>query len=639
MSAMVVKTGYLCKRPTSGRQGSSHRRFIALLADRIQWFKDDKTDGGPLNEMLLEQDTLLSMLKDGRLSVKSGARELVLSEAGGGSANSLLEWHSAISRQLEVIRAAAAQTTADAIFSQLGPATPVKMDARAGRQVPPPAPLPPPRADETRAPAPAVQTSTRLKLPPPVQVQTSSRSSNSTAAATPSPHSSQPPGRTRASSIVSYYEKQATQHTHHQVASAAAASSTPPDDRVGARSTGLRSALRNPRSALRMPRTPVNRVVGRAHRVRATSVARFSLPDTLGAQQLDPLSPQPQPSSAGSSNGGGPSSDSAWPPGSARSPNGWQGLTGHCDDRFDLVIVSDVPDGKMFSGLSNEQILERLRSDNWDEHFRIDGEPVPKGSGLRPGAHGGDKYHRSEAILFCGLWVERQARRLGLQVEVRLSRDGDEIIRLIAIDAHMIAKVLEACPELEERLPSNRDADKVNSRQFYFSSLGGDSQSYGVLGEDGVNAQQQQQQQQQREYSSLERLQILLHILTADPEYRAPKKKERTLSDATLIAQLELYREQQEGANEEEGAFKGAGLRLQEYEERDLLRIIPVHDECAPRYCSSNSATPTGLAGWGLSAGLVGSARRSAVWSTGCPSAFRTCCQRRALARRRRRRR
>ena len=95
----VVKEGYLFKRPASGGVGSIQKRWIVLTAQCVQWYKDEATHkalAAPLNELRFDESTRLTMLKDGRLSIKGDRCDLVLSEASPGVEHSLPAWYSAV---------------------------------------------------------------------------------------------------------------------------------------------------------------------------------------------------------------------------------------------------------------------------------------------------------------------------------------------------------------------------------------------------------------------------------------------------------------------------------------------------------------------------------------------------------------
>ena len=70
--------------------------------------------------------------------------------------------------------------------------------------------------------------------------------------------------------------------------------------------------------------------------------------------------------------------------------------------------------------------------------------------------------------MYCGLWIERRARKLGLKVHVTCSRDRDEILRHYDMSLDRMEALLIEHPELDKELPCVRDVEKAHSRLFSY---------------------------------------------------------------------------------------------------------------------------------------------------------------------------
>ena len=172
---------------------------------------------------------------------------------------------------------------------------------------------------------------------------------------------------------------------------------------------------------------------------------------------------------------------------------------------FDLCLVSPIP--VHYSGYSQEEALQLMlddsggghggggrdendgslcMSEHWDQHFAAHGEPIEDGKHLygrlceqheerirsqRPtgyGRHSRARYTDAESQMYCGLWIERRARKLGLKVHVTCSRDRDEILRHYDMSLDRMEALLIEHPELDKELPCVRDVEKAHSRLFSY---------------------------------------------------------------------------------------------------------------------------------------------------------------------------
>ena len=162
-------------------------------------------------------------------------------------------------------------------------------------------------------------------------------------------------------------------------------------------------------------------------------------------------------------------------------------------------------------------------------------------------------YNNDEAAVYAGLWVEKRAKALGLEVRVEPSRDRDEIFRMVLFDEALAEAWVATHEDLEQQLPSIRSVEgavkKVHSRLFHYRSIDG-----GVSGS---------------KYSSLERIHILMHMLTSDADLRiaATVSPATTNGNAGHAGHGETSETSESAEADAVPLGKGAGLRLDEYEE------------------------------------------------------------------------
>ena len=252
------------------------------------------------------------------------------------------------------------------------------------------------------------------------------------------------------------------------------------------------------------------------------------------------------------------------------------------DHSFDLVFVSRVPNhfrppNRQRALLQRDAIDLIMDSDHevWRAHFAADGAPTPYAlrKGRLCGTRRADPYYscyaHDEACVYAGLWVEKRARALGLYVEVRASRDRDEVFRLVRFDEAIAEEWLLSHDDFFQRLPSMRsagDADTHLTSATYRTGATSSSDAPSASGGRGVDSK----------YSSMERIHILMHMLMEDADLNAFSASASSEAAATTTMGNPSAAMRADPAAVEPG--KGAGLRLIEYEEFGYIHIVQIHD-------------------------------------------------------------
>ena len=257
------------------------------------------------------------------------------------------------------------------------------------------------------------------------------------------------------------------------------------------------------------------------------------------------------------------------------------------DHTFDLCIISPIPErfrAPSIGELTQEECLQAIMYDEddaaewearWHALFQADCEPVEQGPHLRgklkPAA---ETYTQAEGQMYAGLWIERRARELGMHVRATPSRDRDEVLRQIDVSVSRMEEILTAYPELANELPSMRDVEKAHSHLFSYKYDHATSTVHVCR------------------FSSLERIHLLMHILTSDvgPSTHgdgqggngggADELERGQVRDASGVSCSSSGGSTDAAVSSGGGVggFRGAGLRLHEYEERGMMRVVPIHD-------------------------------------------------------------
>ena len=116
----AVLRGYLVKMPVRRGYGSSHRRYVILAHDRIQWYESE-TSLKPKGELLLDASSEVFLLA-GELMVQSGRTVLRLIESETGHDSSkirqLSTWADAINGQVDQLRSGSGGSMPAVDYSQ-----------------------------------------------------------------------------------------------------------------------------------------------------------------------------------------------------------------------------------------------------------------------------------------------------------------------------------------------------------------------------------------------------------------------------------------------------------------------------------------------------------------------------------------
>ena len=271
------------------------------------------------------------------------------------------------------------------------------------------------------------------------------------------------------------------------------------------------------------------------------------------------------------------------------------------DHSFDLVFVSRVPNhfwppNRQRALLQRDAIDLIMDSDHevWRAHFAAEGAPTPYAlrKGRLCGTRRADPYYschtHDEACVYAGLWVEKRARALGLYVEVRASRDRDEVFRLVRFDEAIAEEWLLSHDDFFQRLPSMRsagDADTHLTSATYRTGATSSSDAPSASGGRGVDSKYR------RWNASTSSCTCLWKTPISTPFRRQLPQAAATTTMGNPSAAMRA-----DPAAVEPG--KGAGLRLIEYEEFGYIHIVQIHDgrarhELWDLYMSDGSV-PTG---------------------------------------------
>ena len=101
-------SGWLTKRPFSGKRGSAKRRYLILFDDRLQWFASQTAKATPLGELRLTAYSVSEAAfgPTAWLYVSDKTHQLQLT----GSADEIAQWEAALEEAIGGHRQEAAET-------------------------------------------------------------------------------------------------------------------------------------------------------------------------------------------------------------------------------------------------------------------------------------------------------------------------------------------------------------------------------------------------------------------------------------------------------------------------------------------------------------------------------------------------